>query len=310
MTRVDEAVAELREFRRQLGVLRRAVRRGLHAIRGAPVLAAVIGAALLALAVDLASEESRRLDAVRRELGVATVLVGAEVRGLRNALGEMGSNPATVLAAANADGEFFSSRFEALRAAYPEARALHATDRAGRNVALLGDPALQGPLLNDVAPPICADGHGYSIVSTSIGRGLLSVAYAPHPALDRAREATEGRVRLSLLQRGTLDALAFTDVPPCARLPDVEAFALASIGEQGAGFVTRDRRTRAIAYGPLFGSDLALLVEEAVTPQPDEIVLVRAGIIGTAALLLLAYRAGQRSRKAPPAASAARGDRA
>jgi len=107
-----------------------------------------------------------------------------------------------------------------------------------------------------------------------------------------------------------LDALAFTDVPPCARLPDVEAFALASIGEQGAGFVTRDRRTRAIAYGPLFGSDLALLVEEAVTPQPDEIVLVRAGIIGTAALVLLAYRAGQRSRKAPPAASAPRGDRA
>ncbi len=279
--------------------------RALGAIRRAPVPAAIIGAAILALGTDLATEQSRRLDAVRRDLGVASLLVGAEVRGLRNGLGEIGANPAAILAAANADADFFSRHFEGLSAYYPDTRALHATDRAGRTVALLGDPALQGPLRSDAAPPICANGRAYSIVSTSVGRGVLSVAYAPYPALDRAREATGERVRVSLVQRGTVSALIFAEVPPCAQLPDIEAFSLASVGEAGAGFVTREGRTRAIAYAPLSGTELALLVEEAVVPLPEEIALVRAGIIGSAALLLLAYRAGLGARAVRPMAGSA-----
>ncbi len=267
----------------------------------ASLLAAALAllAVVAVIAIDLGGERDRRLAAMRRDVAVAAVVLGEATRGAQARVVEMAANPAAILAAANGEAQYFADRFDTMQASYPGMRALYATDRAGRTIGLVGDAPLRTPLELTRESPLCVGGHAYQIVFAPLARGLLSVAYDHALALQRARDATGGRVRLSLTERGTIGALAVDSIDPCGVLPDEPPYADAAVGGRAALFIEREGEEVAVVYEPIEGTALELLVQEDRARSLADAASRRLLFGAVGGLVLIAFLLGRWTARRP-----------
>lgn len=245
----------------------------------------------LVLAADVLTEPDRRLADVERDLALAKQAIGGELAEAHNVIRQIGRDPRVRISALNRRASYFQSQLEALRAHYPEMRALTADAGYGYRVPV-GEPAVRDVLDEFQDSPLCAGGRVYTVMWSPLGdSGVLGVAYDTGPALARAREATDGRVRLSLLELLTLRSLAVDGVAPCSELPTDSVYVNAANGERAVRFLSDGGG--AVGYAPLDGTILAVLVEEEPSRQ-QEPILRRVAVAAVGALVPLAYVALRR----------------
>lgn len=251
----------------------------------------VVLSAAAVLAADVLTEPGRRLADVSRDLALAKQAIGGELAEAHNVIRQIGQDPRVRISALNRRTAYFQAQLDELRSHYPEMRAITADAGYGYSVPA-GEPAVRDVLDEVQDSPLCVGGRVYTVMWAPLGNaGFLGVAYDIGPALARAREATDGRVRLSLLELMTLRSLAVEGFAPCSELPTDSIYANVANGERTVRFVPEGGS--AVGYAPLDGTILAVLVEEDPARQ-REAILRRALVVAVAALVPLAYVALRR----------------
>lgn len=251
----------------------------------------VVLSAAAVLAADVSSEPDRRLADIERDLALAKQAIGAELAEAHDVIRHIGSNPRVRISALNRRTAYFQAQLEELRTRYPEMRAITADAGYGYSVPA-GEPAVRDVLEELQDSPLCVGGRVYTVMWAPLGdAGVLGVAYEIAPALARARESTAGRVRLSLLEQLTLKALVVDGVASCSELPPDSFYVSVANGERAARFLPDGG---AVAYAPLDGTILAVLVEEDPARQREPLAR-RVAVVAVAALVLLAYLSARRS---------------
>lgn len=247
--------------------------------------------AAVVLAADVLTEPGRRLADVSRDLALAKQAIGGELAEAHNVIRQIGQNPRVRISALNRRTAYFQAQLDELRAHYPEVRAITADAGYGYSVPA-GEPAVRDVLDEVQDSPLCVGGHVYTVMWAPLGNaGVLGVAYDTGPALARARAATEGRVRLSLLELLTLRSLVVDGFAPCSELPEDSVYVNVANGERAVRFVPGNGS--AVGYAPLDGTILAVLVEEDPARQQEPLAR-RVAVIAVAALVPLAYVALRR----------------
>lgn len=257
-----------------------------------------LGLATAAVFADAGIAQQRRLDAVERDLAVASLMVGEDALRPQGALTEFGSDMDTILAAINGKADVFAREFKTFRELFPSVRGLHVATRPGATVALVGDAALLGPFERTEVNSFCSDGHGYAVLLTGIGRrGFIALAYDPIASMDRAREATGQRVRLSLVERSAPSTLVVDGRAACGSLEYETVYKQAAEGKYDARI---EDEGDAVAYTPILGTTFALVAEQA--PPRDELLpLLRRGLllVGVALTAALAWLRRARTSRDP-----------
>lgn len=249
---------------------------------------------------DARAAELRRLEDVQRDLAIASVLVGEEALRPQGALTEFGSDMDTILAVINGKADVFAREFETFRKLFPSVRAIAAATSPGRTVALFGDAQLLGPFERTEVNSFCSDGRGYAVLLTGIGRrGFIALAYDPIASMDRAREATGHRVRLSLVERSAPSTLAVDGRAACGSLEYETLYKEAAEGNYEARI---ESEGRAVAYTPILGTTFALVAEDAGSHDP--LPSLRRGLVVLGASVIAALAWLRRPRTSPGTSTA------